>query len=378
MGFLDPWGRGIAAVLTCITLSCAGGNGGDEAGGTDGGDGADTGIDGGQDGTPGVMLLGRFDPTDSIPSRFGWSGSAVVARFQGTGVQVRLEGSPNQFAVTVDDGSPMVLKTTGTTTPYAVASGLAPGVHELTIWRRTEGNQGESTLADLTVVDGQLLAPPSRPSRRIEVYGDSISAGYGIEGAGPNCSFSQDTENHFLTYEAVAARSLAAEVRTIAWSGIGMYRNYGDSGPSSSAMPAVYARTLPNNASSSWTFSSWQPDAVVINLGTNDASTQGDPGTPYRTAYLQFVRTLRQAYPDTFFVLTIGPMLDGTALSAIKGHIQAVIQTRATEGDSRMSFLEFPTQTGADGYGCDWHPSVATNAKMAALLVSELETRLGW
>jgi hypothetical protein len=157
-----------------------------------------------------------------------------------------------------------------------------------------------------------------------------------------------------------------------------MYRNYGVTGASSDAMPHIYARTLPSQSSCVWDFSAWQPHVVVINLGTNDASTNGDPGSPYRSAYLDFVRALRQKYPNTFFVLTIGPMLDGSNLTAIKGHIQAVIQTRASEGDSKMSYLEFPTQTSADGYGCDWHPSPATNVKMSTLLSAELKARLGW
>ena len=90
------------------------------------------------------------------------------------------------------------------------------------------------------------------------------------------------------------------------------------------------------------------------------------------------MRTLRQKYPDAHFVLTIGPMLDGANLTAIKGHLQKVISTRASEGDAKMSFLEFPVQQQADGYGCDWHPSPATNAKMATLLTAELKARLGW
>ena len=157
-----------------------------------------------------------------------------------------------------------------------------------------------------------------------------------------------------------------------------MYRNYGVSGASADAMPAVYARTLASTATSTWDFAKWQPHAVVINLGTNDASTSGDPGTPYETAYLTFVRTLRQKYPDAHLLLTIGPMLDGANLTAIKTHLQKVIATRAGEGDTKMSFLEFPVQQQADGYGCDWHPSPATNAKMATLLTAELKARLGW
>ena len=78
-------------------------------------------------------------------------------------------------------------------------------------------------------------------------------------------------------------------------------------------------------------------------------------------------------------MLTIGPMLDGDNLTAIKGHLQAVIQTRSSEGDTKMSFLEFPVQNeSVDGMGCDWHPSAKTHAKMATLLTAELKTRLGW
>ena len=246
------------------------------------------------------------------------------------------------------------------------------------IWKRTEGSQGDNRFLGLDVAGGQLGVPPAAPERRIEIYGDSISAGYGMDGKGPDCPYTPDTENHYLTYGALTARALSAELHTVAWSGIGMYRNYNVSGASPDAMPYVYARTLATKSASAWTFAAWQPHAVVINLGTNDFSTQGDPGTPYRTAYLEFVRTLRKTYPNAFFVLTIGPMLDGDNLKAVKAHLQAVITARAGEGDSRMSFLEFPVQSQADGLGCDWHPSPTTNAKMSALLSAELKTRLGW
>jgi lysophospholipase L1-like esterase len=335
--------------------------------------GTDTG------GTPGVLLEGRFDRTDASKPSFGWSGSAMIARFQGTGATLRIDGSPNQFTVVVDGNvSSKVLKVVSGTTQYSLAAGLSSAVHDVVIWRRTEGNQGESRFLGIDAAGGQLQAPPALPDRRIEIYGDSITAGYGLDGVGPSCPWSPDTENHYLTYGAITARELGADLHTIAWSGIGMYRNYGVSGASSDAMPYVYARTLPSQAASVWDFKTWQPHAVVINLGTNDASTNGDPGAPYKNAYLEFVRALRQKYPDTFFVLTIGPMLDGASLTAVKGHIQSVITTRASEGDSKMSFLEFPVQVEADGYGCDWHPSAKTNAKMATLLVAELKARLGW
>jgi lysophospholipase L1-like esterase len=317
--------------------------------------------------------------TDSARPSFSWSGSAMIARFQGTGATLRIDGSPNQFAVVVDGVlSSQVLKVVSGTTQYALATGLAAGVHDVVVWKRTEGNQGENRFLGLDIASGQLQALPALADRRIEIYGDSISAGYGLDGAGPSCPYSPDTEDHYLTYGALTARQFGADLHTVAWSGIGMYRNYGVSGASTDAMPSVYARTLASQSGSVWDFSVWQPHVVVINLGTNDVSTNTDPGTPYETAYLGFVRSLRQKYPNAFFLLTIGPMLDGANLAAIKGHLQNIISTRSSEGDTKMSFLEFPVQLAADGYGCDWHPSPATNAKMATLLAAELKTRLGW
>lgn len=324
-----------------------------------------------------ARLSGRIDLTDKTRPTFGWSGSAIYATFSGAGATLRMDGSANQYQVVIDGKPSSVLKFVGGTTQYQLASGLSAGTHDLVIWKRTEGNMGNNNYVGLEIAGGQLLTASPAPDRRIELYGDSISAGYGLDGQYP-CTASQDNENHYLTYAAIAARALSAELHAIAWSGIGMYRNYNQPGPSSDAMPAVYAKTLAYDTSSSWDFSVWLPHAVVINLGTNDASTNGDPGAPYETAYLSFVRALRQKYPDTFFVLSIGPMLDGNNLKAIRTHLQNVISTRASEGDSKMSYLEFPTQSTSDGLGCDSHPGPKTNAAMATQLVAELKTRLGW
>jgi len=341
----------------------------------------DAGTDALSDGgttTPGVRLSGRFNGTDKSSPSFGWSDSAIFARFEGTGATLRMDGSPNQFQVVIDGAvAPAALKIVSGTTQYQVAAGLSAGTHELIVWKRTEGNQGDNRYLGLDITGGQLLAAAPAPDRRIEVYGDSITAGYGLDGQ--NCSgYQQDKQDSYLTYAAVAARTLSAELHAVAWSGIGMYRNYNETGPSTENMPAVYARISAVQKTANWDFSTWQPHAVVVNLGTNDASTHGDPGAPYETNYLDFVRTLRQKYPDTFFVLTIGPMLSGDALTFIRNHIQNVIKTRAGEGDSKMSYLEFPTQSSADGIGCDSHPNATTNGKMATALVGELKTRLSW
>jgi hypothetical protein len=47
-------------------------------------------------------------------------------------------------------------------------------------------------------------------------------------------------------------------------------------------------------------------------------------------------------------------------------------------GDSKIHFIQFPTQDGSDGYGADWHPSLARHQKMGDQLAAEIKTIMGW
>lgn len=324
-------------------------------------------------GPPAVRFIGRFT-TDANP-KFAWSGSAMRARFTGTGVRIKLSGSPNQFAYTIDGAAPKTLKTMSGTTTYTLATGLAAGEHEVYVHRRTEAFLGDNTFSGFEFDGGALLPPPPAHARRLEIIGDSITCGYGNEGKDQYCSFTADTENHYATYAAIAARNLDADLHVQAWSGIGMYRDYG--GSTMDQMPVRWGRTNPNDAASTWDTSKYQPHAVIINLGTNDFA-KGDPGKPFETAYLGFVRKLRTAYPGAWIFPSVGPMLSGAQLTGAKTYINNVINTLKTEGDAKVALIEFATQAASDGYGCDWHPSLATNAKMATVLEAALKSKLGW
>jgi lysophospholipase L1-like esterase len=315
-------------------------------------------------GPPAVRLVGRF--TDK--NEFAWTGSHVIARFDGTAARLKLNAEANeQFQIVVDGMPTEVLKPTGGSKTYTVASGLPAGTHEVIVWRRTEAFFGVATYEGFDF-DGTLLPPAPAPTRRIEMVGDSITCGYGDEGAGPSCPFTADTENHYLTYGAIAARNLSADLVATCWSGIGMYRDYGAG--TTDQMPVRYLRTLPESSTSAWNFSKYVPQAVVINLGTNDFA-KGDPGMPYQTAYLSFVRKVRTNYPSAY-ILAIVPV------SGAKKYIDAVIATLGGEGDKNIGSLAFSPIASSDGWGCDYHPSLPTHAKMGAELTTALKTKLGW
>ena len=340
--------------------------------GTDGGGGA------GQPGVvaAGVRWVGRVDLGDAQKPRFSWSGSGFVARFAGTSLSVQINSSGAFLFKAVVDGTPRTAFTipSGQQT-VSVISGLAAGTHTVELYRQTEGSQGDSQLLGVTVGGGALMAPPAAPARLIEVIGDSISCGYGTL-----CALADSdcfpTESQWDTYAAVAARALGAEVNTIAMSGQGAYRNYG--GDMNNTLPMVYTRALTNDAAPIWDFRT-QAQAVIVNLGTNDISNnKGDPGTPFETAYSGLLQTVRSKYPGALIVCIIGPLLSGTDLSTIQGHIKTVVNARIAAGDRNVEFFDKIAPQTSDKAACQYHPNTAENQIMADQLVSELRAKLGW
>ncbi len=332
-------------------------------------------------GPPAVRYVARVDYTDATGPRFAWSGSTVLARFTGSSIGVKLSGPTTYFDVSIDGvmQSTTLMIASGTTS-YPLATNLAAGPHELTVYRRNEpgiGGTGDTTFLGL-ILDpaGGTLLPPSEPSaRRIEIVGDSITSGFGDESVNGACPNQLEAQNYDVAYGAVAARAVGADLITIAWTGKGMYRN--NDGTLTDTMPIYYGRTLPDQTTDTWNFASWIPQAVVIYLGNNDFG-KGDPGQEYVTTYNTFLARVRKNYPSALIICTIGPNLTDPKLSEERTYVQGIVTAMNTAGDMNVVFLEMPQPTAAEGTGCGGHPLAATHARMGAALAAELQTKLGW
>jgi lysophospholipase L1-like esterase len=322
-----------------------------------------------------ARLAGRFDVSDPSAPRFAWPGTAVTARFKGTSITAHLKedgaSSTNLYEVLVDGERTRVLKTSKDKTTYVLAESLADGTHEVTLYKRTEARVGEAVFLGFET-PGQLLPAPPAPARRIEIIGDSITTGYGIEAANENCTFRPEDENEYLTYGALTARALGADHVTIAWSG-----------KTIKEMTEYYERTLPAREDSKWDFTAWIPQVVVVNVGTNNFATY-DPGeTRFVFFYTKLVARVREVYPNAFIVCALGPMLsdnyptDRKNLTQAKRYMRTAM-AKLKADDARIEYLEFPEQNHANGLGCGWHPSKKTNQLMSERLVPLLREKLGW
>ncbi len=327
--------------------------------------------------------IGRFDARDPAGPRFGWPATAIETAFTGVGVDVRLrdEGA-NVFAVAIDGGVPASLATNRTTERYVLARGLGPGRHTVLLTKRTESNVGIVQFLGFVPQEGVLLKTPEPArTRRIEFVGDSVTCGYGDLAKGPKEHFSAATEDEASAYGALTAAAFGAQRSVISYSGIGVYRDH--DGSTRDQMPVRFRRILADDPTSQWGFRGPAPDAVVVHLGVNDFA-KGDPGAAFEQAYVGLLRMLGTVYPHAAIVCAVSPMLTDAYPPGAKnrtkaaGYIRAAVDQRRLAGDSHVFYFAFDEIVKADGFGADYHPSLASHRRMAAALVAVLRSTLGW
>lgn len=314
-------------------------------------------------------LIGRFDQSASGQAKFTWPGSGIEFRFEGTKASIHI-ASPNpvRFLVSVD-GKTQELWTQAGSHSYPLAANLTKGTHTVRVTRVNESTAGVTSFTSDPQVDGNLLSVQA-PQKRLLVIGDSITAGYGVEGKDQHCHYTLDTSNQQLTYAALAANALGADLHAIAWSGIGAWRAYGEKTPTQPTILTRYPRALADDANSIWNTAQYIPDAILINIGTNDY-WEGSVTDDYRLALTKLIAKVQSDYADKPIYLIVSPMLTNKVHEAQK-------QVLTSLARDKIKVLDLGESTGAEGFGCDYHPNSTTHARLGKVLEKNLKTELNW
>lgn len=222
------------------------------------------------------------------------------------------------------------------------------------------------------------IRPTDKKDRKIEFIGDSITCGYGVLG-GPKAPFSTETESADDAFAVQCARALDADYQLVSFSGIGVISRYiepEENEPLTDVlMPALYPHTDAVLAKrygwrpESWDFSSFCPQVVVINLGTNDDSyTRGirEREERFEEEYCEFVRNIHRRNPGAEIVCTFGVMSQ-----RLLPRVEEAVQRLSESGVPVRMHREEPMPPG-EVTGCDGHPSAQRQRKMAESLTGFL------
>lgn len=356
-----------------------------------------------------VRITGRVNYSVENQASVAWSGSAFTMAFTGTEIKIKLSAPGSVFNVYVDDDTTTLDLSESNEEEHLLADNLSLGPHVVTVYKRTEAQYGSAIFKGFSILGiPTASALPALPIKRIEFIGNSITCGYGNLDSVKEHTFDILTEDHSFTYAAVTAKNLGAEEHTVCFSGRGIYRN--NTGDTDGTLPELFPLQEPYG--SSWDFQSWTPDLVSINLGTNDFYLGIPDSAAFVNSSVNFVKEIRRLYPSASIVLLDGPMLSDYFPSATeedlklypntaKGYpsdyflqtgsnytfrsqtvckrflnaVQSILSTQGITGTYRYSF---PAQTGANGYGADWHPSKKQGAADASRLTSWIKSTLNW
>ena len=211
--------------------------------------------------------------------------------------------------VSVDGQDPTIVHVAKGTTTVTLAKNLSKGEHTIRVESGTSVTQGTLDAKTLQFL-GTLNTNVEEQSRlKIEVLGDSISCGWGLDGNNSMAlSSTPVTEriaisNSYYSYAAQTARLLDADLQVVA--------------QCSQTIPTVHG-FFPNlnkrSGSPKWDFENNQQDIVIINLGTNDEWQ----GTGLSNANYTAEKTLaniksllsdvREAYPNAYIIYVYGMM----------------------------------------------------------------------
>lgn len=324
--------------------------------------------------SPEIRFTGRAVTGEDGSLTFDWSGSHFTFRFEGRRCAMRLSDTGcDYYNVFVDGRQTAVVTATGADTTIVLADSLPKGIHTLLVQKRTEGEQGRTTLYGIES-DAPLLAAPEAPARHIEFIGDSHTCGYGTEGLSAEEQFTPQTENCDLAWGCIVARYFGAEYTLIAHSGQGIVRNWGDEKEvSDCTMRERMRRTLDMEESPAWDGSAYRPDIVVIKLGSNDFSTGIAPAEkPFNDSYARAIDYLRSIWGQVP-ILCVAPS-DNTVV------LRYLEQLIAERQDANLHFtVILPGATNWDSdMGANYHPNHHGHRKLAMSVIPYIATITGW
>lgn len=272
-----------------------------------------------------LTYCGRIDDSDPDAPVFVQPGSFVRASFTGSSfvraviinrrsyndswVGALLDR--NQYCVKIEkDNEPVVL---------TLAENLdRDKMHEVTFFKRMDQCHTYVFLGFLVEYGARLERARPLPRKKIEFYGDSVTAGEVAEAqayAGmPDPPSKGEYNNAYFSYAWATARRLHAAVHLVAQGGIALqdgtgYYEDGVRGMES-CYDKIYFETAQKNMPQ-WNFARYTPHVVVVAIGQNDSWPEdimkkdyyGEKAQKWRADYERFIRKLREQYPRAWIVL---------------------------------------------------------------------------
>lgn len=248
--------------------------------------------------------------------------------------------------------------------------------------------------------DGEF-SPVKESKLKLEFIGDSITSGEGTYGATTDTDWIPMYMSSSRHYATIIEKAMEADVRIISQGGFGVYIGWDND--LRHKVPDVYEPVCglafgkfneSIGAREKNDFEDWKPDAIIVNLGTNDTTAFSTPPLDVpgygickmhrdenggfnkddikkvTDAIYAFLKVLRDCNPESHIVWAFGML--GDELSPYI--INTIAEYKENEKDDNVAFLALPNTT-EETYGAHMHPGYKAHQAAAAVLGQYLSNK---
>lgn len=331
-----------------------------------------------------LQYMGRIDDADKKNPVWVYPCTHVRMRFTGNVVKAVVTNVRNcwtNYMGAIIDGveQKLALANDGRQ-ELVLGENLGDGEHEVLFFKRMDSCHN-IIFHGFEVEDGaQILELPPLPKRRIEVYGDSVSAGE-VSEAVEYCGLADpehdgEYSNSYYSYAWCTARKLNAQLHDIAQGGAALLDGTGwFHAPDYLGMEYIYDKLeyCPELFEvKEWDFSKYTPHVVVLAIGQNDSHPEdymtqdydGEKACNWRTHYKNWVSEIRKKYPNAVIILAT------TILNHSDMWDKAIDDVCKELNDSKMHHFLYSN----NGCGTHGHIRIPEAEKMAEELSTFIES----
>lgn len=268
-----------------------------------------------------LKLHGRYYRQNGI-LWMNFSGSGIEFAFYGTSSSIKIVATATDdkihrpyLMIFVDDLAPKKCEINQPEMEILLVENLALCHHHIRVMKISESSSSHVGYRQAET-DGSFLLLKEKKKMKVEIYGDSITNGYGVEAKSLESPFKTSEENFALSYAYLFKENLDIDIQIVSASGFPLYRSIYNEDSKIKTIPDMLNLASFNSQKNfdetpKWDNHLFIPSLAVIALGTNDGSV-GEHNfnqIGFKKQFLSFVETLYKIYGSKLHILIFEAIL---------------------------------------------------------------------
>lgn len=266
---------------------------------------------------------GRIDFSNPAEPCFIYAGSQVHFCYSGSSLKLLIRNHHSYFdnyigyVIDYCVQGKLKLDSSDRINVLTVSENLENKEHDIILFKRQDAAHYYDFLGLILNQASVMLMAPDKPQRRMECFGDSVSAGEiceAVEYTGrPDPLHNGEYSNSWYSYASITARNLGAELYNNSQGGLALLDGTGYfHGPDYIGLEFTYDKLRYNTQlgpCSKWDFSRYTPHVVLVAIGQNDSHPEDYMGKDHKKSnywkyrYKLLIMKFRELYPHALIIL---------------------------------------------------------------------------